>query len=176
MNYHRAMKRYQTSFQAEKIADSAWIAEGAVVVGDVTLAANVSVWFAAVLRGESESLRIGENTNIQDGAVCHADPGFPLIIGAGVTVGHGAIVHGARIGSHSLIGMGAIILNGAQIGSHCIVGAGALVTQNKTFPDNSLIIGSPARAIRAVSADEISMIQRSASDYAVKARAFRNRG
>lgn len=167
------MKPYQTSFQPEKIADSAWIAEGAVVVGDVTLAANVSVWFTAVLRGESESLYVGENTNIQDGVICHADPGFPLVIGAGVTVGHRAVVHGARIGDHSLIGMGAVILNGAQIGSHCIVGAGALVTQNKAFPDHSLIIGFPAKAIRTASADEISMIQRSASDYVAKAQAFR---
>lgn len=167
------MKPCQTSFQPEKIAEGAWIAEGAVVLGDVTLAANVSVWFTAVLRGESESLCIGENTNIQDGVICHADPGFPLIIGAGVTVGHRAVVHGARIGDHSLIGMGAVIMNGARIGSHCIVGAGALVTQNKAFPDHSLIIGIPAKAIRAVSTDEISMIQRSAADYIAKARAFR---
>lgn len=173
MNYHCKMKPCQTRFQPEKIADSAWIAEGAVVLGDVTLAANASVWFTAVLRGESESIRINENTNIQDGVICHADPGFPLIIGAGVTVGHNAVVHGARIGDHSLIGMGAVVLNGARIGSHCIVGAGALVTQNQVFPDHSLIIGSPAKAIRSVSADEISMIRQSASDYVAKARAFR---
>ena len=165
--------KYQTSFQADKIADSAWIADGAVVVGDVALAANVSVWFTAVLRGDSESIRVGENTNIQDGVVGHADPGFPLIIGAGVTVGHNAVVHGARIGDHSLIGMGAVLLNGARIGRHCIVGAGALVTQNKIFPDRSLIVGSPAKAVRTVSADEISMIQQSAADYVDKARAFR---
>ena len=167
------MKPYHTSFQADKIAASAWIAEGAVVVGDVALAANVSVWFAAVLRGDSESIRIGEHTNIQDGVVGHADPGFPLIIGVGVTVGHNAVVHGARIGDHSLIGMGAVLLNGARIGRHCIVGAGALVTQGKNFPDRSLIVGSPAKAIRTVSADEISMIQQSAADYVDKARAFR---
>ncbi len=169
------MKPGKTRFQASKIDDSVWIAAGAIVVGDVSLAANVSVWFTAVLRGDSESLSIGENTNIQDGVICHADPGFPLVIGAGVTVGHRAIVHGARIGDHSLIGMGAIILNGARIGSHCIVGAGALVTQSKVFPDHSLIIGSPAKAIRAVSADEMAMIRRSASDYVIKARAFRDR-
>lgn len=169
------MKPGKTHFQASKIDDSVWIAAGAIVVGDVSLAANVSVWFTAVLRGDSESLSIGENTNIQDGVICHADPGFPLVIGAGVTVGHRAIVHGARIGDHSLIGMGAIILNGARIGSHCIVGAGALVTQSKVFPDHSLIIGSPAKAIRAVSADEMAMIRRSASDYVIKARAFRDR-
>lgn len=165
--------KYHTDFQADKIADSAWIAAGAVVVGDVTLAENVSVWFAAVLRADSESIRIAENTNIQDGVVGHADPGFPLIIGEGVTVGHNAVVHGARIGDHSLIGMGAILLNGASIGRHCIVGAGALVTQGKNFPDRSLIIGSPAKAVRAVSADEISMIQQSAADYVRKAQAFR---
>lgn len=165
----------ETRFPASQIDNSAWIAAGAIVVGDVSLAANVSVWFTAVLRGDSESLSIGENTNIQDGVICHADPGFPLVIGAGVTVGHRAIVHGAQIGDHSLIGMGAIILNGARIGSHCIVGAGALVTQGKVFPDHSLIIGSPAKAIRAVSADEMAMIRRSAADYVIKARAFRDR-
>ena len=167
------MKRYQTRFQAGQIDKSAWIAAGAVVVGDVTLAANVSVWFTAVLRGDSESISIGKNTNIQERVIGHADPGFPLVIGAGVTVGHGAIVHGARIGSHALIGMGAIVLNGAQIGSHCIVGAGALVTENKVFPDHSLILGSPAKVVRSLTDDDLAMIRRSAAEYVSKARAFR---
>lgn len=169
------MSDYDTQFHPEKIHDSVWIADGAVVVGDVTLRANSSVWFNAVLRGDTESLMIGEDTNIQDGAVCHADPGFPLLIGQGVTVGHGAIVHGARIGDNTLIGMGAIVLNGAQIGSNCIVGAGSLIPQNKTYPDNSLILGSPARVVRDLTADDMSANRRSAADYVSKARAFKHR-
>ena len=161
------MSDYDTTFHPEKTHSSAWIADGAVVVGDVTLHANVNVWFTAVLRGDIESLTIGENTNIQDGAVCHADPGYPLIIGEGVTVGH-------RVGNNSLIGMGAIILNGATIGNNCIVGAGALVTQNKVFPDNSLILGSPAKVVRELSPEEIAMNRQSASHYVSKARAFKS--
>ena len=166
------MKTYHTTFQPQKAHSSAFIAAGAIVIGDVTLGANVSVWFNAVLRGDSESLRIGAGSNIQDGAVCHADPGLPLIIGGGVTIGHSAIVHGAQVGEHSLIGMGAIVMNGARIGAHCLVGAGALVAQQKEFPDRSLILGSPARAIRPVTDDEIAMMRRTAEDVA-KGRAFK---
>ncbi len=167
------MPEYNTHHQPEKIDPSAWIADGAVVVGDVTLGENVSVWFTAVLRGDTEYLSIGANTNIQDGAVCHADPGFPLVIGEGVTVGHRAIVHGATVGDNSLIGMGAIVLNGAQIGTNCVVGAGALVTQNKVFPDNSLIIGSPAKAVRELTDEEIQGIRLSAIEYVAKGQAFK---
>ena len=169
------MSKYQTKFQPEKVHGSAFIASGAIVIGDVTIGANASVWFNAVLRGDTEALIIGDETNIQDGAVCHADPDLPLVIGTGVSIGHRAIVHGARIDNHSLIGMGAIVLNGARIGENCLVGAGALVTQRKTFPDNSLIIGSPAKAIRHVSSDELAMIRRTAADYVEKARAFKQR-
>ena len=167
------MKNYRTAYQAELVHDSAFIAAGAVVVGDVSLAADVSIWFNAVLRGDSESLTIGAGSNIQDGAVCHADPGLPLRIGKGVTVGHRAIVHGATIGDGSMIGMGAIVMNGARIGRGCLVGAGALVTERKSFPDHMLILGSPARTIRAVTADELDMMQRTARDYVEKARAFK---
>lgn len=166
------MTRFHTQFQPEKVADSAFIAAGAIVVGDVALAANASVWFNAVLRGDTESLIIGAGSNIQDGAICHADPGFPLVIGVGVSVGHNAIVHGARIGDDTLIGMGAIVMNGATIGSNSIVGAGALVTQNKTLPDNSLILGNPGRYIREVNAEEIALIRRAASNYLERSRAF----
>lgn len=168
------MSDYDTIFHPEKVHSSVWIADGAVVIGDVTLRANASVWFTAVLRGDIESLTIGDDTNIQDGAVCHADPGYPLIIGDGVTIGHRAIVHGARIGDNSLVGMGAIILNGATIGNNCIVGAGALVTQNKVFPDNSLILGSPAKFVRELTPEEIATNRQSAAHYVIKARAFKS--
>ncbi|MCY4069796.1 MAG: gamma carbonic anhydrase family protein [Chloroflexi bacterium] len=168
------MGRVQTSFQPAKIAQGVFIASGAIVVGDVAIEAKASVWFNAVLRGDTEKLIIGTGVNIQDGAICHADPGSPLIIGAGVTVGHRAILHGARIGDHTLIGMGAIVMNGARIGSNCIVGAGSLITQRKIFPDNSLIMGNPARIARAVTTDEIAMIRRTAANYVEKARAFQD--
>ncbi len=169
------MKNYHVTFQAQKVHYSVFIAPGAVVIGDVSLGANVSVWFNAVLRGDSESLKIGADSNIQDGAICHADPDLPLVIGQGVTVGHRAIVHGALVGDHSLIGMGAIVMNGARIGSHCLVGAGALVAQRKVFPEHSLILGSPARAIRPVTDDEIVMMRRTAAEYVEKGRAFKRR-
>ncbi|MCY4018026.1 MAG: gamma carbonic anhydrase family protein [Chloroflexi bacterium] len=168
------MGRFQTCFQPAKIAEGVFIASGAIVVGDVAIAAKASVWFNAVLRGDTEKLVIAAGANIQDGAVCHADPGSPLIIGAGVTVGHGAILHGAKIGDHSLIGMGAIVMNGAQIGSNCIVGAGSLISQRKVFPDNSLILGNPARIVRAVTTEEMAMIRQTAADYVEKARAFQD--
>ncbi len=167
------MSRIQSRFQPDKVRASAFIAQGAIVVGDVSIGANASVWFNAVLRGDTEALTIGDETNIQDGAVCHADPGFPLIIGEGVTVGHRAIAHGARIGSHSLIGMGSIVLNGASIGENCLVGAGALVTQRMTIPDGMLVLGSPAKVLRPVTDEEIAMIRRTAADYVDKARAFK---
>ena len=169
------MKTCQTTFQPHKIHPSAFIAADAVVVGDVTVGADASVFFKAVLRGDSESLTIGAGSNIQDGAVCHADPGLPLVIGRGVTVGHGAIVHGAHIGDHSLIGMGAIIMNGARIGRECLVGAGALATEGKVYPERSLILGSPARLIRTVTAEEIAMMRRTAAEYVEKGRAYRRR-
>ncbi len=170
------MKTYQTTFQPHKVHPSAFIAAGAVVIGDVTLGADVSIWFNAVLRGDSESLRIGAGSNIQDGAVCHADPGLPLVIGEGVTIGHRAIAHGAHIGDCSLIGMGAIVMNGARIGAQSLVGAGALVTGGKDFPERSLILGAPGRVIRSVTEDEIAMMRRTASEYVEKARAFRASG
>lgn len=170
------MKTYHLAFQPQKVHPSAFIAPGAFVIGDVTLGADVSVWYNAVLRGDSESLHIGAGGNIQDGAVCHADPGAPLVIGAGVTLGHRAIAHGAHIGDHSLIGMGAIVMNGARIGAHCLVGAGALVTGGMVVPDRSLILGAPARVIRSVTDDEIAMMRRTAAEYVEKGRAFRASG
>ena len=159
--------------QPELIAATAFIAPGAVVVGDVTLEAEVSVWFNAVLRGDTTPLQVGAGSNIQDGAVMHADPGFPAIVGPGCTIGHNAIVHGARVGSNSLVGMGAILLNGVSVGADSIVGAGALLTQGKHFPPGSLILGSPARCVRALSAAEIEANRARARAYVAKAAAFR---
>jgi carbonic anhydrase/acetyltransferase-like protein (isoleucine patch superfamily) len=142
-----------------------WIAPSASVIGDVVLKSGASVWFGAVLRGDNEPLVIGENSNVQDNSVLHTDPGLPLIVGANVTIGHMAMVHGATIGDGSLIGIGAILLNGAVIGRGCIVGAGALVTEGKSFPDGSLILGAPARVAREVTEQEKAMLAGSALHY-----------
>src|SRR5262245_26760490 len=127
-----------------------WIAENASVIGRVRLKSDASVWFGSVLRGDNEWIEIGERSQVQDNATLHTDPGFPMVIGAHCVSGHNVILHGCMIGDNSLIGMGAILLNGARIGANCLVGAGALVTEGKTFPDNSLIVGAPARATRTL--------------------------
>jgi carbonic anhydrase/acetyltransferase-like protein (isoleucine patch superfamily) len=163
---------FDTQFHPDQIHDSVFIARGAVLVGNVTLAESCSVWFNASLRGDVDSITIGPGTNIQEGAIFHVDPGFPVVVGAGVTVGHRAIVHGARVEDNSVIGMGAILLNGAQIGADSIVGAAALVTEGKTFPPGSLILGSPARVARALAPAEIERNRASAARYVQRARAF----
>jgi len=127
-----------------------WVAPTATLIGKVRLKLDASVWFGAVLRGDNEWIELGERSQIQDNATLHTDPGFPLSIGPNCVIGHNVILHGCSIGANSLIGMGAIILNGARIGANCLVGAGALVTEGKSFPDNSLIVGSPARVIRTL--------------------------
>ncbi len=149
-----------------------FIAGNATIVGSVRLRDEASVWFNCVLRGDNDWLEIGERSNIQDGCVLHTDPGIPLIIGDGVTVGHKAMLHGCTIGSNSLIGIGSTVLNGAKIGSNCIVGAHALVTENKTIPDGSLVLGSPAKVVRELSAEEIAKIAVSAEVYVANARRF----
>jgi carbonic anhydrase/acetyltransferase-like protein (isoleucine patch superfamily) len=167
---------FQTQFRPGQCHPSVFIAQGAVVVGDVTLAEDVSVWFNAVLRGDTEALTIGARTNIQDVCIFHADPGYPTIVGAGCTIGHRAIIHGARVGDNTIIGMGAILLNGVVVGENCIVGAGALLTQGKVFPPGSLILGSPAKVQRELTPDEIMTNRLSAESYVEKARAFKNAG
>lgn len=153
------------------IDPEAFIAEGAVVRGDVRIEHNASIWYNAVLRGDVDSIAVGEGSNIQDGCVVHVDRGCPVRIGRNVTVGHGAIVHGCTIGDGTLIGMGAIILNGAVIGEGCIVGAGALVTQGKHIPAGTLVVGSPARTVRAVTPEEREHNLANAQLYVEEARA-----
>jgi carbonic anhydrase/acetyltransferase-like protein (isoleucine patch superfamily) len=149
-----------------------WVAPDAHVIGRVRLGADVGIWFGAVLRGDGEPLEVGERSNVQEGAMLHADPAFPLTIGPDVTVGHHAILHGCTVGAGSLIGMGATVLNGARIGAGCIVGANALVTEGKEFPDNSLIIGAPAKAARTLDAAAAETLRASALHYVANWRRF----
>jgi carbonic anhydrase/acetyltransferase-like protein (isoleucine patch superfamily) len=142
-----------------------WVAETAVLIGRVRLKSEASVWWGSVLRGDNEWIELGERSQIQDNATLHTDPGFPLTIGTGCVIGHNVILHGCTVGDGSLIGMGAIMLNGARIGKNSIVGAGALVTEGKTFEDNCLIVGSPARAIRTLDAKASAMIQNGSDIY-----------
>ena len=145
------------------------IAEGAVVVGDVKLAKGVSVWYNAVLRGDESPIEVGENTNIQDGAILHAR----AVVGSNCTVGHCAIIHGCTVGSHTLIGMGSILLDGAKIGNHCIVGAGALVTGKLDAPDGSMILGSPAKVVRPLTQEEMDSVDASVQEYLEFAQHYR---
>lgn len=149
-----------------------FVAENASVIGNVELGEEASVWFGAVLRGDNELIRVGAGSNIQDLSVLHTDEGFPLTIGEGCTIGHRATLHGCTIGDHSLVGMGATVLNGARIGRHCLVGAGALITEGREFPEGSLIIGVPAKPARALDAEEIDRLRRSADHYRKNARRF----
>jgi carbonic anhydrase/acetyltransferase-like protein (isoleucine patch superfamily) len=145
-----------------------WIAPGAHVVGRVRIGTDVGIWFGAVIRADNDTIEIGERTNIQEGALLHADPGFPIRIGAGCTIGHHAIVHGCTIGPSTLIGMGATILNGAKIGANCLVGANALVTEGKEFADGTLIVGSPAKALRPLDPQAIENIRKDVAGYVAK--------
>ncbi len=149
-----------------------WIAPNATVIGNVVLHEDVGIWFGAVLRGDNERISVGARSNIQEGVTMHTDAGFPLWIGEGCTVGHNAILHSCRIGDNSLIGMGAIVLNGAVIGRNCLVGAGALITENKIFADGSLIVGSPAKAVRSLDAAAIEALKQSAKHYVENWRRF----
>ena len=145
--------------------DRCYVADTAVVIGKVRIRIGASVWFGAIVRGDNEWIDIGERTNIQDNCTLHTDPGFPLTIGHGCTIGHNAILHGCSIGDNTLIGMGAILLNGSRVGSNCVVGAGALIGERKVIPDNALVVGSPARKIRDNDDATIKLIERSAEVY-----------
>lgn len=151
------------------IPDSAFVAKGAVILGDVTLGEHVSIWYHATIRGDQGPIRIGDNSNIQDNCVVHVDANTTVQIGSGVTVGHGAIIHGCRIGDNTLVGMGAILLNDAEIGKNCIIGAGTLITQNTRIPDNSLVLGNPGKIVRSVTTQEAQANRRNALHYVEEA-------
>ena len=156
-----------------KIDSTAYIAAGAVVVGDVEIGAGSSIWYNAVLRADNDSIRIGANSNVQDGAVIHEDCGSPVIIGDNVTIGHMAMLHGCTIGDNSMVGMGAIVLNGCRIGRNCLVAAGALVTGGTVVPDNSLIMGAPAKIIKPMSEANTREVQAAAAQYVSHAAEYR---
>jgi len=166
------MPLYRLGDAEPQLEPGAWAAPSADLIGDVRLAPRASVWFGAVIRADNTPIVIGEESNIQDGTIGHSDRGFPLTIGARVTVGHQAILHGCTLKDDCLIGMGARILNGAVIDSECLVGAGALVTEGKTFAAGSLIVGSPARLLRPLTDQEKQALRISASHYAEKARHY----
>ena len=156
---------YTLGDRRPQIDASCFIADSAQVIGSVVLEPNASVWFGVVIRGDTDTIRIGRNTNIQDQSMLHADIGVPLTLGDNVTVGHQVMLHGCTIGDGALIGIQAVVLNGAKIGRNCIVGAGSVVTEGKEFPDNSLIVGSPAKAVRALTEEQVKLLGHLAEHY-----------
>ncbi|MBL1405646.1 MAG: gamma carbonic anhydrase family protein [Rhizobiales bacterium] len=154
--------------------DFYWIASNATVIGNVSVGEDVGIWFGAVIRGDTESIIIGAQTNIQENSVLHADPGYPINIGKGCTIGHKAMLHGCTIGNNSLIGMNATVLNGAKIGNNCLIGAGALVPEGKIIPNNSLVVGMPGKVIRTLDEAAIQKLKASAKRYLQNAKRFAN--
>jgi len=167
------MAIYQLDSQTPEVAESAWVADSAQVMGAVKIAADASVWFGCTIRGDTETIEIGQGSNIQDGSVMHADHGKPLKVGKNVTIGHMVMLHGCTIGDESLIGIGAVVLNGARIGKNCLVGAGSLVTEGKDFPDGSMIMGSPAKVVRQLSPEQIEAVRQSGRHYVENAHRFK---
>jgi carbonic anhydrase/acetyltransferase-like protein (isoleucine patch superfamily) len=163
---------YQLGDDTPRLGRDVWVADTARVIGRVALGDEASVWFGAVLRGDNEWITLGARSNVQEGAVLHTDMGSPLTLGEGVTVGHQAMLHGCSIGDGALIGIQAVVLNGAKIGRHCLVAAGAVVTEGKDFPDGSLILGSPAKAVRVLRPEQIARMDAGALHYVEKARLF----
>ena len=168
------MPLYEIDGISPALDSECWIAPDATIVGRVRLSKNASVWFGAVLRGDNDWITIGENSNVQDNSVIHADPGQPVTLGANVTVGHNVILHSTTVGDNSLIGMGAVVLNRSRIGDHSIVGANALIAEGKEFPDGTLIVGSPARVARTLTDPERALLQASADVYVANYRRFRD--
>ena len=166
------MALYEIDGKSPQLGAGAWVADSAQVMGDVALGENANVWFGAVVRGDCDTIRIGRDTNIQDLAVLHADIGVPLTIGDGVTVAHQVTLHGCTIGDNSLIGIQAVVLNNVRIGRNCIVAAGSVVTEGKEFPDNSMIMGTPARVVRTLDEESARKLAESAQHYVDNARLF----
>lgn len=164
------MAIYELDGKAPQLGEGAWVADSAQVIGQVEMGENASVWYGVVVRGDTEKIRIGRNTNVQDLSVLHADAGVPLTIGDNVTVGHQVMLHGCTIGEGTLIGIQAVVLNNARIGRNSIVGAGSVVTEGKEFPDNSLIVGAPAKAIRTLDAEQVAKFQAIVPHYVENAR------
>ncbi|AQS48336.1 MULTISPECIES: gamma carbonic anhydrase family protein [Thioclava] len=163
---------YELDGIAPKIAEDAWVAADANVIGKVVLEAETSVWFCATLRGDNEEIRVGRGSNLQENVVCHTDMGFPLTIGENCTIGHKAMLHGCTIGDGSLIGMGATVLNGAKIGKGCLIGAGALITEGKEIPDGSLVMGAPGKIVRELDEGARKALLGSAAHYRENAARF----
>ena len=159
-------------FEPQYSGDNHWIADSADVIGNIKIGLEVSIWWKAVLRGDNELISIGNRTNIQDGCVLHTDPGFPITIGENVTVGHMCMLHGCKIGDGSLIGIGSTVLNGALIGKNCLIGAHSLVTEGKVIPDNSLVMGSPGKIVRQMTAEQSSEMAQNATGYVTRAKYY----
>jgi carbonic anhydrase/acetyltransferase-like protein (isoleucine patch superfamily) len=164
---------YQLEDAVPQIHASAWVAENATLAGQITLQKDVSIWFNAVLRAEHAPITVGEGSNIQDGSVCHVDPGMPLTIGRSVTVGHKVMLHGCTIGDESLIGINAVILNGAKIGRNCLIGANSLIPEGKEIPDGSLVMGSPGKIVRTLNEAQIEGLKASAMHYVENGRRYK---
>ena len=166
------MAIYELDGNAPQLAEGAWVAESAEVIGKVELHKDASIWPKVVIRGDNDLIQIGEGSNVQDASILHTDPGYPLLIGKNVTVGHQVMLHGCSIGDGSLIGIGAVVLNGAKIGKGCLVGAGALVTEGKEFPDGSMIIGSPAKVVKELTPEQMAGIVEISGRYVKNAQRY----
>lgn len=167
------MAIYELDGVAPRLHPTAYVADSAEVIGNVELAEGASVWFGAILRGDNDRMAIGRGSNVQDGSVLHSDPGYPLTLGADVTIGHMVMLHGCTIGDGTLVGIGAVVLNGAKIGRNCLVGAGALVTEGKEFPDNSMIVGAPAKAIKELTPEQAARMRHAAEHYVENSARYR---
>lgn len=167
------MSVYALDGLSPSLADTSWVAPSADVMGNVEIMAHASVWFGAVVRGDNDLIKIGARSNIQDNSVLHTDPGMPLTIGEGVTVGHQVMLHGCTIGDNCLIGIGSTILNGAVIGNNCIIGAHALITEGKVIPDNSMVIGAPGKIVKTLNEDQVGMLRLNAEVYVQNSARFR---